>query len=174
MYDYTNLDDELWKPVTINGLTYDNYFVSNLGRFKNYKGIIMENYKPHHSGYIYLRVNKKKYALHRLVALTFIKNIENKPFVNHIDGNKINNTLDNLEWVTCAENNLHSHKIRLNKGYKRKVIQYDLKMNEINIFNSIKEVSEKLSISLSCIKDVLKGKQKSTKKFIFKYLEENN
>ena len=66
----------------------------------------MKNYKPHHSGYIYLRVNIKKYALHRLVALTFIENPKNKEQVNHIDGNKINNCVNNLEWCTNKENKL--------------------------------------------------------------------
>jgi hypothetical protein len=60
----------------------------------------------------------------------------------------------------------------LTKGSKREIIQYDLEMNEIQKFNKIKDASEKLSISLSCIKAVLKGKQKSSKGFIFKYLEE--
>jgi hypothetical protein len=105
----------------------------------------MKDYKPHHSGYIYLRVNIKKYALHRLVALTFIEN---------------------------PENNSHAHKIGLNKGSKREIIQYDLEMNEIQKFNKIKDASIKLTICYSSIKAVLKGKQKSSKGFIFKYLEE--
>jgi ribosomal protein S25 len=48
----------------------------------------MDDYKPHHSGYIYVRVNIEKYTLHRVVAQTFLQNLEKKPFVNHIDGNK--------------------------------------------------------------------------------------
>jgi hypothetical protein len=167
-----DLDNEIWKEINIENEETSGYYVSSLGRFKNKKGVIMKDYKPHHSGYIYLRVNIKKYALHRLVALTFIENPENKPFVNHKDGNKLNNKADNLEWLTCSENNLHAHKIGLTKGSKREIIQYDLEMNEIQKFNKIKDASEKLSISLSCIKDVLKGKQNSTKGFIFKYLEE--
>ena len=131
----------------------------------------MNNYKPHHSGYIYVRVNSQKYALHRLVAQTFINNLENKPFVNHIDGNKINNSAINLEWCTTNENNLHNYKIGLNTGHKRKIIQYNLDMSEIKKFNTIKEASIELKISLSCIKDVLKNKQKSSKGFIFKYLD---
>lgn len=59
----------------------------------------MENYKPHHSGYIYVRVNKNKYALHRLVASTFIDKPQCKEIVNHIDGCKTNNHINNLEWV---------------------------------------------------------------------------
>jgi hypothetical protein len=166
-----DLENEIWKKINIENEDTSGYYISSLGRFKNKKGIIMKDYKPHHSGYIYLRVNIKKYALHRLVALTFIENPENKLVVNHIDGNKINNKAENLEWVTCAENNFHNHKIGLTKGHKRKIIQYDLEMNEICKFDTIKESSKKLSISLSCIKDVLKGKQKNSKGFIFKYLE---
>ena len=131
----------------------------------------MKDYKPHHSGYIYVRVNKQKYSLHRLVAFTFIPNPENKPFVNHIDGNKINNCLDNLEWVTCAENNQHNHNANLIKLYTRKIIQYDLELNETKRFNSIVGAGKELNLSPSCIKAVLYNKQKSTKGFIFKYLE---
>ena len=116
-------------------------------------------------------MNIKKYALHRLVALAFIDNTYNKPFVNHIDGNKTNNIFENLEWVTCSENNLHNYKIGLTNGHKRKITQYDLEMNEIQNFDTIKEAGIKLNISYSCIKDVLKENQKSSKGFIFKYLD---
>lgn len=169
--EQNNLENEEWREVIIDEKKIEGYFVSSLGRFRNKKGIIMKDYKPHHSGYIYLRVNIQKYALHRLIAQTFIPNLENKPFVNHIDGNKINNSVSNLEWCSCSENNLHNHKIGLNIGNKRKIVQYDLKMNEIKKFDTIKAASIELNISLSCIKDVLKQKQKSSKGFIFKYLD---
>ena len=173
IYKGESLDNEIWKEINIENEDTKGYFISSLGRFKNKKGVIMSEYKPHHSGYIYLRVNIKKYGLHRLVALTFIENTENKPFVNHIDGNKINNNFENLEWVTCAENNLHNHTIGLIKCYKRPVVQYDLEMNKIQTFISIKEASDKLNICSSGIKAVLYKKQNTSKGFIFKYLEEN-
>ena len=131
----------------------------------------MKNYKPHHSGYIYVRVNKKKYGLHQLVGQTFIPNTENRPFVNHIDGNKINNYVNNLEWATCAENNLHNHKIGLIKCYSRKIIQYDLEMNKIKQFNKILEASKELNICYSSIKAVLYKKQNTAGGFIWKYLD---
>lgn len=166
-----NLENEMWKQVVIKDKDTSNYYVSSLGRFKNSKGIIMKDYKPHHSGYIYVRVNKDKYALHRLVAFTFLENPENKSFVNHIDGNKTNNVLTNIEWNTPRENNLHSHKFGLNKGSKRKITQYDLEINKIKDFNSIIEASKFLNISQSNIKAVLYNKQKTAGGFIFKYLE---
>ena len=170
MIDQESLDGEIWKNVCINNEKFENYFVSNLGRFKNSKRIIMDNYKPHHSGYIYLRVNIQKYALHRLIASTFIENIDNKPFVNHIDGNKLNNCVNNLEWVTVQENNQHNHNIGLIKVFKRQIIQYDLQMNKIKQFNSIKEAMDELKIT--SIKEVLYNKQKTAGGFIFKYAEE--
>lgn len=166
------IENEIWKEINMKNEDTSGYFVSSLGRFKNKKGVIMKNYNPHHSGYIYLRINIKKYALHRVVALTFIENTENKPFVNHIDGNKLNNKIDNLEFVTCSENNIHAHKIGLNKGYSRKITQYDLEMNEIQQFDKIKDASIKLDICYSSIKAALYKKQKTTGGFIFKYLEE--
>ena len=87
--------EEYWKHVIkvvkIDNKVAEGYYVSCLGRFKNFKGVIMTDYKPHHNGYIYVRVNIQKYAFHRLIALIFLPNLENKPCVNHIYGNKINN-----------------------------------------------------------------------------------
>lgn len=166
-----DLENEEWREIKIENKDTSGYFVSSLGRFKNRKGVIMKDYKAHHTGYIYVRVNIDKYALHRLAALTFIPNLENKPFVNHIDGNKTNNSVNNLEWVTCSENNQHNHNACLIKKYTRRVGQYDLDMNLIKEFCSIKETALGVNISLSCIKDVLNNKQKSSKGFIFKYLD---
>lgn len=165
-----HLDNEEWRNVKINGQEYENYFVSSLGRFKNSKGIIMENYKPHHSGYIFLRVNIQKYALHRIIAMTFLDNPENKPAVNHIDGNKTNNSVSNLEWCTIAENNEHNHKSGFIKYYNRKIGQYDLEGNLIKEFNSIVEAMNKTNVKTT-IKKVLKGEQKTAGGFIWKYLD---
>ncbi len=169
LVEQTDFDGEIWKEIQIEGKDTSGYYVSNLGRFKNRKGIIMKNYKPHHSGYIYLRVNIDKYALHRLVATMFIENPENKPVVNHIDGCKTNNCVSNLEWVTVQENNQHNHNVGLIQSFKRKIIQYDLEMNEIARFNSIKEAED--TLGMKSIKSVLYNKQNTTKGFIFRYAD---
>jgi hypothetical protein len=75
------------------------------------------------SGYLIvcLSVNNKKnqQLVHRLVAQTFIDNPDNKKTVNHIDGNKMNNSVSNLEWSTQSENSKHAFKNGLNKGYDK-------------------------------------------------------
>lgn len=166
-----NLENEEWRNVIINGKIYENYQVSNLGRFKNSKGIIMENYKPHHSGYIHLRVDKEKYSLHRLVAFAFLENPLNKPVVNHIDGNKINNAVSNLEWCTFSENSFHSHKIELIKTYKRKIGQYTIDGELVKEYSSIVEAMNETNVT--GIKSVLYKKQNTSGGFIWKYLDEN-
>jgi hypothetical protein len=167
-----HLENEEWREVIVdNNKKEEGYFISSLGRFKNKKGVIMKDYKPHHSGYVFIRVNIQKYAFHRLMAFTFLPNLEKKPFVNHIDGNKTNNSLINLEWVTCLENNVHNHKMGFIKCYTRKVGQYDLAMNEINRFDSIKGAADFLNISATSIKSVLYKKQNTGGGFIWKYLD---
>ena len=118
--------------------------------------------------------NKGKSAccpVYRLVATKFIENPENKPFVNHIDGNKSNNKVTNLEWVTCTckESNQHNYNVGFIKCFTRKIGQYDLEMNKIKEFNSIVEAEKELQIST--IKKVLYNKQKTAGGFIFKYLD---
>ena len=163
------LEGEIWKNINIGGMIVDNYQVSSLGRFKNSKGVIMENYKPHHSGYIFVRVNKEKYLLHRLVAFTFIDNPCLKPVVNHIDGNKTNNALDNLEWTTFQENNQHNHNVGLIKVFTRKIGQYNLEGELIKGHTSI--VEAKRETNVTSIKEVLHKRQKTAGGFIWKYLD---
>jgi len=166
-----SLENEEWKNVIIYRQTFPEYFVSTLGRFKNYKGIIMENYKPHHSGYIFVRVDKNKYALHRIMAYTFIENLDTEKYnvVNHIDGNKTNNSAINLEWTDIKGNNKHNHTAGLIKYFNRKIGQYDLDHNLIKEFTSIVEAEKELKIKT--IKAVLYKKQNTAGGFIFKYLD---
>ncbi len=89
---------------------YPNYFASPYGEISNGR-IIMKTYLIN-SGYASLKFsingNRSSHLVHRLVAQTYIPNPESKKEVNHIDGNKLNNNVCNLEWVTSSENNIHA------------------------------------------------------------------
>jgi hypothetical protein len=169
--DNDDLEGEIWKQVITNGNTIKTYYASNLGRFKNSSGIISKNAKPCLAGYYVITIDNITYRLHRIIALTFIDNPENKEQVNHIDGNKLNNSVSNLEWVTNKENQIHKFKIGLGNNYTRKIVQYDLEMNKLKEFNSIIEASKELNIGKSNIGGVITNHRKTAGGFIFKYLE---
>jgi hypothetical protein len=162
-------NEEIWKEMSFELIGKKNYFISDFGRVKNCKGKIC-NLKPNAHGYIKTTINQKSFSVHRLVTLAFIPNIENKEFVNHIDGNKTNNKLTNLEWATCLENNIH----KINNGLSnttKKVIQYDINMNKLNEFISITDASKILNLSTSTITNSCNSKIKHTRKdkFIFRF-----
>lgn len=81
-------------------------------------------YTLNNRGYLSVVIRKKTHMLHRLVAQAFISNPENKPFVNHKDGNKLNNHADNLEWCTARENNLHARETGLHRQTKGHKVKY--------------------------------------------------
>jgi hypothetical protein len=94
---------EVWKELSCN----DNYYVSNFGRIKN-GDKIMSGHKSCY-GYIVVSIKGKRHFIHRLVAKEFIENTKNKSEVNHINGIKDDNRLENLEWVTRNENQKHAY-----------------------------------------------------------------
>lgn len=99
---------EIWKDV----INYENlYQISNYGNVKNKKSNKILKSCKNKTGYleIYLSKNniQKTIKIHRLVALHFIENFNNLKFVNHIDNDKLNNNVNNLEWVSSRENSCH-------------------------------------------------------------------
>lgn len=97
---------------------FKDYFITEEGLIYSAKTKkVLKNTLSKSRGYyrvtLMLQGCKKNYEVHRLVALAFIPNPENKPQVNHIDGNKLNNHVSNLEWVTDRENKLHGWNIGL-------------------------------------------------------------
>lgn len=101
---------EIWKDITqLNG----NYSISNLGNVKSKRGRLM---KLGFDKYGYIRITlcqngkKRPYYVHRLVCLEFLLNPENKPLVNHKNGKRSDNRVENLEWSTHQENVIHGFK----------------------------------------------------------------
>ena len=95
----------------------NNYFATSEGKIYNTTtGKLNEG--GYNRRYLRCKIAGKEYNIHRLIAETFIPNPDNKPQVNHIDGNKHNNSVSNLEWVTAYENNLHARQTGLALGPK--------------------------------------------------------
>jgi len=106
---------EVWKGLIYGGEDYSEWIeISNLGRVRNPKTGTIRRQNILKTGYYFVsfsmgsRSKKKTFRVHKGLAETFIPNPDDKPQVNHIDGNKLNNSLDNLEWVTNRENIIHA------------------------------------------------------------------
>jgi|LGOV01.1.fsa_nt_gb hypothetical protein len=152
---------EIWKDIKdYEGL----YQVSNMGRISNFKHIMKLSIDT--GGYPKVKLcNKTKHIthiVHRLVAITFIPNQLNKSQVNHIDGNKLNNRITNLEWVTQSENMLHAYKNNLNKNTTKKQVQMlSLDGIVLNTFKSISLASKQTRINRGNISSCVNGNLKT-------------
>lgn len=100
---------EIWKKI--NG--YGDYSVSSVGRIRNDRTGTIRKLQVYTKDYYSVRLNGKNLLVHRLVAMAFIDNPENKPDVDHINGDRKDNRIENLRWVTARENLMgHGHEAR--------------------------------------------------------------
>lgn len=199
------MNNESWKQVEgFNG----RYEVSNTGKIRsiNYRRsgstkelkILVDRY-----GYPCVSLpmpnNKRKhFTIHRLVASAFIPNPEGKPEVNHKDGDKFNNHVSNLEWVTMQENQRHAwenglkEKSRImsakrgksektisrlsqyNDQRKKPIISHCIATGEEKTFSTQREAARAINGDQGNIQKVLKGKAKQHKGYAFRYAEEDN
>ena len=168
---------EEWKDIQgYEGI----YQVSSHGRVRN--GFKILKKQKHKQGYELIGLSKngttKTYLVHRLVAKTFIPNPNNKPEVNHIDGNKTNNKIENLEWSTRKENMNHAFNTGLakkptNLNPPKKIRQINLETMEIVAeYNSLYEAYEKTGIQYKKISKVVVGKRVKAGGFHWEYCDE--
>ncbi|MDT3429186.1 hypothetical protein J2Z22_004786 [Paenibacillus forsythiae] len=161
-----DLQGEEWLPVVgYEGL----YEVSNLGRVKRLSNSATRKEKMlkpqiQRDGYqrvtLYKKGQKKRKAIHRLVAIAFIPNPENKEQVNHLDADKLNNKLANLQWATRKENITHAITLGLMKKTNKAVIAIHLDSGEQYQFKSQTEASRELGIYMKKISNALNGRIK--------------
>lgn len=167
---------EQWKDI----IGYVGFYqVSSFGNVKSLDRISKRNYKgnkktpgvylkPMVTNKGYLRIDlskeskKKSHNIHRLVAIAFIQNPENKPQVNHKDGDKTNNNDWNLEWNTNQENQIHAYDLGLNISQNGEKNGFS-KLTEKDVFyirseqcksKKLKELSKELRVSITTISDV--------------------
>jgi hypothetical protein len=128
---------------TGNIKTIDKKVKDSLNRKYIVKGRLRKTDK-NRGGYIQIDIDNTKYRVHRLVAETFIPNTLNKMFVNHLNKNRSDNRVENLEWTTKSENELHKHKGRKRGVVKRgkkfiAQLKYKGKQNYIGTYDNIED-----------------------------------
>lgn len=180
--------EETWKDIKgYEGL----YQVSNMGRVKSLERTITRKngrkfsvkeriLKLRSDGRGYLQVvlcngsgKIKNFKVHRLVCEAFHENPNNKPCVNHIDENKTNNAVSNLEWCTVAENNNHgTHNARMAKTKSKPVGQYTREGELIKVWQIVREVERQLGFAHGNISKVAQGKNKTAYGYVWKYIDE--
>ena len=153
---------EQWKDIA----DFDNYEVSDLGRVRNKKTKRILRLVKDSGGYVQVNLyndgERKSIKIHRLVASTFIPNPLNLPQINHIDENKTNNNVENLEWCSAQYN--------IDYSQSKPVNQYSLDGIYIATYKSIKEASRTTGTDQTGIVDCCKGRLKTSGGFIWKYV----
>ena len=163
----------IYENNIIDGFTkvksLENYCINEHGIILNIRTRGMVRPSINKKGYLQVCLtNKNTYSIHRLVALTFIENKENKTEVNHIDGNKLNNHISNLEWNTTQENLEHKRINNLGKTLKAKLSATGInnsqaKLDEEDVIFirtncgtkiDIKKFSKELNVSIATIYDI--------------------
>ena len=168
--EYDIIENEIWKKINIDDFIFN---VSNYGRVKSQKHIISYGTKED-NGYKRVSITNntiiKKILIHRLVALTFLDNPNDYPLVNHKDGNKENNHVNNLEWVSHSQNAQHAVNI-LKVGGQRKVAQFDKDTLEIiKEYQNITIAAKETNTNNTSITHVCNGRFKTANGFIWKYI----
>ena len=130
----------------------ENYAISNTGKVLNIKSQKLMKQNNDKGGYMRTHLQTNQFSVHRLMAISFLDNPLNKPIVDHIDGNRVNNIITNLRWATIQENNINAKMKSTNKcgvkgvcmikGKKWKAtIRINGKNKHIGYYNTIEEAT---------------------------------
>lgn len=147
----------------------------------------LSGFKDGYSGYIRYVFNKKRIFAHQLIAKAFIRNPENKPCVNHKDGNVTNNAVSNLEWCTHKENSQHSYDVLkrspsgvavnpikgVNHWRATPILQLDMDGNIIKEWLYITEAANRLNIDHTAILNCIRGRSMSCAGYMWEYKNGN-
>lgn len=170
---------EIWKNV----VGYEGKFeVSNLGRIRGLDRITIDkngNKKRINGklknfglckGYYTVSLNHKSYRVNRIVAEAFIPNPYNLPHVNHINENKLDNRVENLEWCDAKYNNNYGTRLqRISDTVSKKIYQFDLDGNLIRSWDKTKVAAQECNVSHTAIRNNLCGLSYSAGKYIWSY-----
>lgn len=167
----------IWKEIQ----GHPNYEVSDEGQIRSRdktvttdkgwsffsKGRILKPWKGTSGYHIVQLTDNQRASVHRIVATAFIANPNNKPQVNHKNGNKLDNRVVNLEWMTSRENNMHAKEVGLHND-RVVVAQKDPTTGEVlATFRSLKEAAEATGINYSSLAYAARGKYKTSGGFIW-------
>ena len=148
------------------------YAISNFGNIINVKNGNKLKTRINIHGYVEVQLStdgiKKNYRIHRLVGLMFLENDLNKPYINHKDGNKLNNCVSNLEWCSAKENDEHARTNNL-KQQNKPIKAISIETNETMVFESLSECARYFNTNKGTIHRVLSGKRNKYKDFKFIY-----
>ena len=161
------IEGEIWHPLSIYGY---NIKVSSVGRVQIPSGIMTYGHEVN-SGYRAVHIGDRTIVVHRLVCMAF-KFIENFDMyeVNHIDFNRQNNRIENLEWVTKSQNVQHS-KNRTNLKCNEPVAQLILDGVLVAIYGTMKQAAADIDISVASILNVCEGRSQKSKGYKWHYID---
>lgn len=159
-YEYGEvIEGENWREIHPDAIGLSsgektNYHISDMGRLKGPDGFIKIPYTIE-LGYVCFGIEGRPFYAHRLVALTFLEQVPGKSLVNHIDGDKRNCNVSNLEFVTHLENNIHARDTGLNTQVIG-ICQYDLSGKLLKKYSSISQASKAVNVSQTSMSKDLK------------------
>lgn len=165
----------MWKKIIVDNII-SNYSINENGVIRNdTRNTFLSTHEQNGYMHVTLSINKKqrRFRVHRLVAQTFLNNPENKPYVNHKDGNRKNNNVNNLEWVTPAENTQHAVKEGLwGTACKKPVIQYSMDGERLMSFESITDAAKQTGSNPNKITMCCQRQRRSTNDYQWRYADD--